>query len=318
MTTIQQVHWEREVDYVGHPYYVSGNAILHAIAHRLPGDVPEGLQASHGFFVPGQFGTFPEGHSQTGARPSLGANLPTVETYDDLFLFRHPAHPWLLDSRSRDALNAHDVRIQSGHPALAHKTIEGQPDDAKKNHRTTRWYVHAFLHAGTTQSDADVLPIDEDILDGLQFGGKRNYGYGETRLKGTQVVDLEALDYGRIANADALAIELVSPYVLDTTYPGADDRSVPWWWNASRESLRQREENLLAGDEVHRLRTIDHGQVFAYAGDRPIETARNGIRRVGTHAKYGFGEFRVRPIDDDEPFTEDIEFAIKSCRAPGS
>ena len=176
MTTSQQVHWELEVDYVGHPYYVSGNVILHAIAHRLAGDVPEGLQASHGFFVPGQFGTFPEEHSQTGARPSLGGVLSTVETYDDLFLFRHPTHPWLLESRPRDALNAHDVRRQSGHPALAHETIEGRPDDARKDYRTTRWYVHAFLHAGTTHADADVLPLDEDLLDGLQFGGKRNYG----------------------------------------------------------------------------------------------------------------------------------------------
>jgi len=24
-----------------------------------------------------------------------------------------------------------------------------------------------------------VLPFGEDVLEGLQFGGKRNYGYGE-------------------------------------------------------------------------------------------------------------------------------------------
>jgi len=44
---------------------------------------------------------------------------------------------------------------------------------------------------------------------------------------------------------------------------------------------------------------IDHGQVVGYAGDRPVETAINGIQRVGTHAKFGFGEFRVRPVSKD-------------------
>ena len=31
MTRIQQVHWELDMDYLGHPYYVSGNAIYHAL-----------------------------------------------------------------------------------------------------------------------------------------------------------------------------------------------------------------------------------------------------------------------------------------------
>ena len=39
-----------------------------------------------------QFGTFPEEHSQSGVRPSLGSGLPDVEHYDDLFLLRNPAH----------------------------------------------------------------------------------------------------------------------------------------------------------------------------------------------------------------------------------
>jgi hypothetical protein len=305
MTRIQQVHWELTMDYIGHPYYVSGNAILHALAHRLQGDVPESLQASHGIFVPGQFGTFPEDLSQTGARPGLGGVLPPVESCADLFCFRHPTHSWLLDSRARDALNVHGLRRQSGHPALAHGTIEGQPDDAYRDYRTTTWYVHAYLHA----DDPDVLPVDEDRLDGLQFGGKRNYGYGETRLKDTQVVDLDEIAFECIAgrDADAFAIELLTPYVLESTHPNVDDHSIPWWWDSPHGRLREREEKLLAGGEVYRLRTVDHGQLVGYAGDSPLETARNGIRRVGSHAKYGFGEFRLRPIDaDTRPLDEDI------------
>ena len=64
--------------------------------------------------------------------------------------------------------------------------------------------------------------------------------------------------------------------------------------------LREREESLVEQRARYRLRTIDHGQVVTYAGDSPIETARNGVRRLGTHAKYGFGELRVVPVAASE------------------
>ena len=125
MTRLQQVLWELQMDYIGHPYYVSGNAILNALGAQLDADTHRALAASHGVFVPGQFGTLPDEHSQSGGHHFLGAYLPDVESYDDLFFPQTPRHPWLLDSRARDALNTHDVRIQSGHPALAHETIVG-------------------------------------------------------------------------------------------------------------------------------------------------------------------------------------------------
>jgi hypothetical protein len=34
-------------------------------------------------------------------------------------------------------------------------------------------------------------------------------------------------------------------------------------------------------------------------GDCPIETAVNGITRVGPHSRYGFGELRVHPLEND-------------------
>jgi len=117
--------------------------------------------------VPGQFGRFHEEHSQSGIRPYLGSGLPAIESYDDLFLLRQTAHSWLLDSRARDALNTHDIRVQSGHPALAHETIMGRREDQQKQQQTTKWYITAYLHA----DQDDVLPLDESALDGLQFGG---------------------------------------------------------------------------------------------------------------------------------------------------
>jgi len=293
MTCIQQVQWELEMDYIGHPYYVSGNAIMHALGQQLPHDVHRHLNASHGVFVPGQFGTFPEEHSQSGIRPYLGSGLPNVEAYDDLFLMRQASHSWLLDSRPRDALNTHDIRVQSGHPALSHEIIMGKPDDARKQQQTTKWYINAYLHADRD----DVLPLDESALDGLQFGGKRNYGYGITGLKDTQVVDLEALDYSRLEDGEAFILELVTPFVLESEYPNAHDQDVPWWWKEDRRDLREREEKVLEQREVYKLQTVDHGQMVAYEGDRPVETAKSGILRVGSHSKYGFGELRVTPVE---------------------
>lgn len=297
MSRIQQVQWELEMDYLGHPYYVSGNAIYHALGMQLDPDVHQAINASHGIFVPGQYGTFSEEHSESGSRPNMGSSLPDVASYDDLFLFRHPDHPWLIDSRPRDGLNAHDIRTQSGIPALAHETIMGRPDNARKNRQTTGWYVNAYLHA----DDPDALPLGEDVLDGLQFGGKRNYGYGTTRLKDTQVVDLEALDYSRLCDGETYILVLVTPFVLRSEYPAANDVEVPWWWSVDDESqLRQRLEKIVEGADVYELQTVDHGVVVGYEGDRPVETAKNGITRIGNHSKYGFGELRVKSVTPDK------------------
>ncbi|TKX69179.1 hypothetical protein EXE40_11080 [Halorubrum sp. GN11GM_10-3_MGM] len=291
---IQQVLWELRMDYIGHPYYVSGNAILHALGHHLDRERHAAVSASHGVFVPGQFGAFPEEHTQSGSRPYLGSGLPDVEAYDDLFLQREAMHPWLLDTRARDALNTHDLRVQDGHPALAHETIMGRREDQRKQQQTTKWYVHAYL----SSDDPAVLPLDEEVLDGLQFGGKRNYGYGEVELKDTQVVDLDGLDYSRLEGAETYLIELITPFVLESEYPEADDCTIPWWWTESLGGLRLREEKILEQREVFRLETVDHGQVVEYLGDRPVETAKNGLQRVGSHSRYGFGELRVKPLGE--------------------
>jgi len=292
MTRIQQVQWELRMDYIGHPYYVSGNAILHALGHHLSAESHAALEASHGVFVPGQFGIFPDEHSQSGIRPHLGSGLPTVEAYDDLFVQRTPSHPWLLDSRARDALNTHDLRIHGGHPTLSHETIMGRREEQYQQQETTKWYVNAYLHA----TDPAELPVSEALLDDIQFGGKRNYGYGEVSLKDTQLVDLDELDYSRLRGAEKHLIEIMTPFVLESAYPEANDCSVPWWWAENREDLRLRKEKILEQREVFGLQTVDHGQVVKYLGDRPIETAKNGVLRVGTHSRYGFGELRVKPL----------------------
>jgi hypothetical protein len=77
------------------------------------------------------------------------------------------------------------------------------------------------------------------------------------------------------------------------------DSSVPWWRERDRDSLRLRAERLVDQREGYDLTTVDHGQVVTYTGDRPVETARNGITRVGHHSQYGFGECRVYQLASD-------------------
>lgn len=112
------------------------------------------------------------------------------------------------------------------------------------------------------------------------------------------MVDLDDLDYSRLDGAETYLIDLVTPFVLASEYPDADDRRVPWWWAETRADLRLRVEKILEQREVFRLETIDHGQVVKYLGDRPVATAKHGLTRVGSHSRYGFGELRLKPLGE--------------------
>ena len=294
MTHIQQISFELASPYMGRPYYVSGNALYTAIARRVDDHTRQSLQVSHGQFLPSTYGSLPEEHSQNGFRKKIGQSLPPVEAYEDLFVCREPAQRWVSSKRPRDASNALVRTEYGGRTAFDPVTRFAKPEDHQHRRWSVSWYLHAYLHA----ADPSVLPLDEDVLDGLQVGGARNFGFGELSVQDTQCVDLEDLDYSRVREADALRIELLAPYVLSSTVQDADDQSVPAWWAVDGE-LRRRQERLVDGERLHDLATVDHGQIVGYDGDRPVETAKNGVRRIGTHSKFGFGEFRLRPVNAD-------------------
>lgn len=48
-----------------------------------------------------------------------------------------------------------------------------------------------------------------------------------------------------------------------------------------------RTEIVVEDREAFDLRTVDHGQVVHYEGDRPVETARNGMLCVGSTRSTG-------------------------------
>jgi len=286
----QDVLFELESDYRGNPHHISGNAILHALAHngRIDYDEQRQLRVSHGVFCPSVYGVYPHWHSQNSGRMSFASTLKPIETYADLFLFRRPSHPWIHDGRPRDAVNTPGYRKHNGEYLLtasqAIQTTDGKP-------RKSQWYIHAYL----TQSDgADILPLDESRLDGIQLGGKRNYGYGAVSIKDTMTTDISELDYSAIENADSHVLELLSPYVLTSEYPQVDNKPVPSWWD-SNLNYRTRQDIIVDQREQYELEVVDYGQVTKYCGNRPTETARNGVSRIGSHSKYGYGEFMVRP-----------------------
>lgn len=309
MTVLQEVLFEVESDYLGHPYHVSGNALFSALAQEVGDGVRASLQVSAGVFVPGTHGEYPKPHSESGGCVFMGTGLRSVERYDDLFVFRDAAQRWVSASRPRDACNTHELRSFGGRVAFAPMKVFGRPPSSRNSKRSMTWFVHCYLH--TAADGDDVLPLGEEVLSDLRLGGARNYGFGSMSLKDSQLVDLEELDYSRIEAADAVSIELLSPYVVESEFPGAASQSVPWWWEPREAGLRRRSTRLVRGDEAFDVATVDHGQVVGYAGRDQVETAKNGVLRVGTHSKYGFGEFRLRPVSGDR-----VEERVSSPTSP--
>ncbi|MCQ4334379.1 hypothetical protein KM295_13020 [Natronomonas sp. F2-12] len=327
MTRIQQVLFELETAYLGHPYYVTGNALYQALAQRVDERMRRALCVSHGVFLPKTYGTPPAWYSQSSLG-KVGVSLPPVESYDDLFLLRDAAQRWLKSSWPRDAQNAHPVQSHGGRLAFDPVTWFGRPPEMQTSKRSVRWFVQCYLHTMSGTHGESLLPVADETLDRLQAGGARNYGFGRLSLVDSQVIELDELAYDRVTAADDHVLELVSPFVVASEFPNADEQSVPWWWDtsrpraspadghgdcrasaASRAGLRRRTERLVDDDEVYELATIDHGQIVGYDGSRPVETAKNGVLRVGTHSRFGFGEIRVRPVSDDRVPERSPEFA---------
>jgi hypothetical protein len=300
---LQQVLFELESPYAGRPYHVSGNALFNAFAGRVSDAVRGAVHVGHGVFVPSEYGEYPDAHSMPGYAGKLGGSLPEVNRYADLFLYRDAAHRWLLESRPRDAQNTFAVQSHGGRWAFAPESFFGVPEHHRNSKRRVPWLLHCYVHAPGAES---VLPVSTDVLDGIQVGGQRNYGFGDVSVADSQVVDLDDVSFDGLCRHDAYSIELLSPFVLQSGVPGADRQSLPSWWGESRsgevvagDGLRRRNERLVTSDGVFELATVDHGHVVPYTGRDPIGTARNGITRVGTHSRFGFGEFRVRPAGQD-------------------
>ena len=160
--------FELDGHYLGHPYFVTGNALYNALARRVDDETRRSLRVSHGVFVPGEYGEYPAAASQDGYAGKLGQSLPEVASYEDLFVFRDAAQRWLLESRPRDAHNVLAVQDHGGRLAVDDTCWFGRPPGQRNRRRSMSWFVQCYVHA-----DRDgVLPVSEDVLDGISVGGE--------------------------------------------------------------------------------------------------------------------------------------------------
>lgn len=67
------------------------HGIRNALATCVDATTRRSVHVSHGVFVPGEYGTFPEAASQEGYADKLGQSLPAVESCADLFVMRDAA-----------------------------------------------------------------------------------------------------------------------------------------------------------------------------------------------------------------------------------
>jgi len=150
----------------------------------------------------------------------------------------------------------------------------------------TRYY-HCIIHTG---DDTGCLPLPNECLTGLQVAG------AEVTAAVTQPVDLEAIDYSRLAAADTHWLEFCAAFVHDSSERGLRGSDLPAWIRGDAP-LYWASMDVPIDDTVHELKTLVAGQRFTYDGTDPIATAKAGIRGVGLYAELGCGALRLRPAD---------------------
>ena len=285
-----------ESPYVGNPYYITGNGIYHAVASRLTDAQRASISVSHGVFfnvasveVGGKRRTArdSEGHlisTQAGASP-----ISKIWTYEDFFLLRTQRletlnlhGPWG-EMFYEESLPVRPLRFDNSDQHRLRRPEEGG-DEA---------IVWEYLNFYTHGCD----DLDPNLFDGISLGGKRNKGFGATSLADSAEVRVDELDFlslERSGNVDAL---LITPICLKSQFPGTEPCAFPSF-AMQPKMYRTRSEFIKHGDQRYGLELIDHGQRFdlapvVVARRNLVELAKEGIKRIGTHSKYGYGEFKL-------------------------
>jgi hypothetical protein len=156
-------------------------------------------------------------------------------------------------------------------------------------------YYHCFIHT----DDTGCLPLPEDCLTGLQVA--------DTAVTAavTQPVDLEAIDYSRLAAADTHWLEFCSAFVHHSSERGFVGSDLPAWIRGDAP-LYWASMDVPIDDTVHELKTLVAGQRLSYDGTDPIATAKAGLRGVGLYAELGCGALRLRPAQSHPVADEHI------------
>ena len=132
---------------------------------------------------------------------------------------------------------------------------------------------------------------DIGIFDGLELGGGRNRGHGRTRLHHHVRTNTDDwIDIGMKYDG----VKFTTPLCMESDVPGTFEFVFPSFLEPRASGkYRMRIEKLSYHKKLKDLRLLDHGQVFRVKDGSTVDLVRLGIRRIGNHEKYGYGEFEA-------------------------
>lgn len=278
--------------YIGNPYYVNGNAILHAVSDRLTEEQKEKISVSHGIFT---------------TRYSISESIE-VKDYISFFKYREPFCPIGAQEVSMPFYQSVLMKDGSFKIAMHNERYEGLKD-IKKSQKKVSVFICFYVQN---------FEGDKEIFNGIQIGGKRNFGFGETKLKERnwtgykriEICEEENSEYKenlikisipKIDLSKKYLVKLITPICIESEFPQVENFEFPSF--LVEHKYRIREERINIHKKSYKLKLIDNGQWFAIKEGKTKEQIEEiifkGINRIGNHEKYGYGEFMVVPIEKE-------------------
>ncbi|MFA4870921.1 MAG: hypothetical protein WC623_22170 [Pedobacter sp.] len=269
--------------YVGSPFLVGGNQIYSSIIREKGLSEAKSLQkVSHGVF----HSILPESINSLGKMSynkkdwkgwPVGTHITlsdkTMSKYEDFFQLRNYSTPFLKENNGNHEteriMRHHNIAIQSG-----------------ENFDLFHADRLSFFTVGDHEID----------LKQMQFGAKRNMGFGLFTITNSYSFNLNDLDYSVFGDDTKLIdtakngitgvlnhakygygefkldswgqkgwlVRLTSPLCLDSTVQGARHYSIPPSFMRS-EGYRKHSESLWIKGKVEKLYCVSDGNVFLYA-----------------------------------------------------
>ena len=267
---------EMQTHYCGNPFYVTGNAIAHAVRlnKEMTKEQKDQLSVSHGIFK-----TFPRSAGYTPGPPT---------EYEEFF------ETWRTPRTSSPDLIVPELqcyyqpRSPTPYVLMSPVRYEGKKTPEKEQSEIPTFISFYIIGLGD---------MDPNIFDGIQVGGKRNMGMGKTTLR--HHVRTNTSEWKGIPSEGELGVEFITPMCLESTFPGCDAVEFPEFLNPHISGrFRTREELLTIHSTSVKLKLLDSGQAFGLKKEfsQPPKLQKiieNGIERIGVHRKYGYGEYKV-------------------------
>jgi len=283
------------------PMIISGSACYHAIAGKLGYKISKNINVSNMVLQSISYRYFGlneiDGLPKKGGRIVSPSNLK-IDKYSDFMAYRRPSVRAF--EGGYDELSKFDFSIQNwGKREYCLMTpdtglSEASSKDGKvdkygyvERERTRRVPKQIFGNIYLTGDNID--SIDDQKIENMSIGARRNTGYGMFKLHKSKTIDTNDIEFDI---SEPKWVELASPYCLNSEFPGVDQKTLPSWFEA-KYGYRTRKTELFhrteLGPKKFELECIDVGHVFKLTN--PNIDPYKGVKRTGSHIKYGFGEW---------------------------